>query len=173
MAESFQQRRKRQRPTRVNIVYEVETGGAILKKELPFVMGVLADLSGDGVAGLPEIAEREFAEITPENFDKVLRGMKPRLEYAVDNKLEPGSQDKIGVSLEFESFADFTPERIAEQVGPLRELLEKRKDLSNLKAKLAANRNLGKALQAALTDEEKMNRLRSELTAEGGDSGES
>ena len=97
MAESFQQRRKRQRPTRVNLVYEVETGGAMVKRELPFIMGVMSDLSGDGADDLPEIADRQFVEIKPDNFDKVLKGMKPRLTYAVDNKLDPDAEDKIGV----------------------------------------------------------------------------
>lgn len=174
MAESFQQRRKRQRPTRVNITYEVETGGAMLKRELPFIMGVMADLSGDGIDQLPEIADREFTEITPDNFDKVLKGMKPRLQYTVDNELEPDSEDKIGVELEFESFADFSPDRVAEQVDPLRQLLEKRRDLADLKSKLATNRQLNKALQSALGDDDKKARLKDELeTSEGDDDGSS
>ncbi len=172
MAESFQQRRKRQRPTRVNLVYEVETGGAMVKRELPFIMGVMSDLSGDGADDLPEIADRQFVEIKPDNFDKVLKGMKPRLTYAVDNKLEPDSGDKIGVELKFESFDDFSPERVAEQVDPLRKLMEKRRDLSDLKSKLATNRNLNKAIQAALGDEEAKTRLKSELEeSEGGEDG--
>ena len=167
MAESFQQRRKRQRPARVNITYDVETGGAILKRELPFIMGVMADLSGDGADELPDIADRQFTELTPDNFDKVLRGMKPRLQYAVDNKLEPDSQDKIGIELSFESFADFSPERIAEQVDPLKKLLDKRQDLADLKGKLATNRKLNKALQEALGDDDKKARLKDELEAAG------
>ena len=169
MAESFQHRRKRQRPTRVNITYDVETGGAMVKKELPFIMGVMSDLSGDGADDLPEIADRQFVEIKPDNFDKVLKGMKPRLTYAVDNKLDPDSGDKIGVELTFESFDDFSPEAIARQVEPLRQLLEKRQDLADLKGKLATNRNLNKAIQAALGDDDKKARLKGELEAEGGD----
>lgn len=169
MAESFQQRRKRQRPTRVNITYEVETGGAMLKRELPFIMGVMADLSGDGADDLPELADRQFVEIKPDNFDKVLKGMNARLQYSVDNKLEPDSEDKIGVELKFESFADFSPERVAEQVDPLRQLLEKRQDLADLKGKLATNRKLNKALQDALGDDEKMSQLKAELESSGGD----
>lgn len=169
MAESFQQRRKRQRPARVNITYEVETGGAMLKRELPFIMGVLADLSGDGAEDLDELPDREFAEITPDNFDKVLKGMKPRLAYAVDNVLDPDSEDRIGVELEFESFDDFAPEQVARQVEPLRKLLEKRQDLADLKGKLATNRKLNKALQQALGDEEAKAQLKSEIEASGGD----
>ncbi|MDX1394531.1 MAG: type VI secretion system contractile sheath small subunit [Gemmatimonadota bacterium] len=169
MAESFQHRRKRQRPTRVNITYDVETGGAMVKKELPFIMGVMSDLSGDGADDLPEIADRQFVEIKPENFDKVLKGMKPRLTYTVDNKLDPDAGDKIGVELNFEAFDDFSPEAVARQVEPLRKLLEKRQDLADLKGKLATNRDLNKAIQAALGDDEKKAQLKDELEAEGGD----
>jgi type VI secretion system protein ImpB len=172
MAESFQQRRKRQRPTRVNLVYEVETGGAMVKRELPFIMGVMSDLSGDGADDLPEVADRQFVEIKPDNFDKVLKGMKPRLTYAVDNKLEPDSEDKIGVELKFESFDDFSPERVSQQVDPLRKLMEKRQDLADLKAKLATNRNLNKAIQQALGDEDSKAQLKTELeSTEGGEDG--
>lgn len=167
--ESFQQRRKRQRPARVNITYEVETGGAMVKRELPFIMGVMADLSGDGIDDMPDVADREFVEITPDNFDKVLKGMNPRLQFAVDNKLDPDSEEKIGIELDFESFDDFSPERIAEQVEPLRKLLEKRKDLADLKGKLATNRKLNKMLQAALGDDEKKEMLKDELESAGDD----
>ncbi len=171
MAESFQQRRKRQRPTRVNLVYEVETGGAMVKRELPFIMGVMADLSGDGADSLPEVANRQFVEIKPDNFDKVLKGMKPKLTYTVDNKLEPDSQDKLGIELKFESFDDFSPERVAEQVEPLRKLLEKRRDLSDLNGKLATNRKLNKALQEALGDDASKAKLKAELDSMGGEDG--
>ena len=143
-----------------------------VKRELPFIMGVMSDLSGDGTDDLPDIADRQFVEIKPDNFDKVLKGMKPRLTYAVDNKLEPDSEDKIGVELKFESFDDFSPERVAEQVDPLRKLMEKRQDLADLKSKLATNRNLNKAIQAALGDDEAKAQLKSELEeSEGGEDG--
>jgi type VI secretion system protein ImpB len=171
MNDSFQQRRKRQRPARVNITYDVETGGAMVKKELPFVMGVLADLSGDGADQLPELADREFVEVRPDNFDKVLKGMKPKLQFAVDNKLEEGATDRIGVELEFAEFADFSPERVAGRVEPLKKLLDKRKDLADLKGKLATNRKLNKLLQHVLADEESKAKLRSELEGEGGEHG--
>jgi type VI secretion system protein ImpB len=153
----------------VNLVYEVETGGAMVKRELPFIMGVMSDLSGDGAEDLPDIADRQFVEIKPDNFDKVLKGMKPRLTYAVDNKLDPDSEDKIGVELKFESFEDFTPERVADQVEPLKKLMEKRQDLADLKGKLATNRDLNKAIQAALGDEASKEQLKSELESTEGD----
>jgi type VI secretion system protein ImpB len=170
MAESFQKRRSRQRPTRVNISYDVEVGDAIVKKELPFIVGVLADLAGDGE--LPEVREREFTEITPENFDKVLKASNPRLTYSVDNKLaDDGS--KLGVDLNFETFDDFSPENVARQVEPLKALLDKRQQLADFKARLATNYKLDQALQKVLASEEEKGRLKAELGEEGGEDGES
>lgn len=170
MAESFQKRRNRQRPTRVNISYDVEVGDAIVKKEIPFIMGVMADLSGDGASELPDMKDRKFVEIGPENFDKVLKSSNAKLAFSVDNKLTDAG-GKLGVSLKFESFEDFSPDKVAEQVGPLNELLEKRKQLTDLKGKLTTNYKLDQALQAALGNEENMKRLKSELDAQGGTDG--
>ena len=174
MAESFQKRRNRQRRTRVNISYDVEVGDAIVQRELPFIMGVLADLSGDGASDLKDLKERKFTEITPDNFDKVLKASNAKLTYSVDNRLSEGDDaGKLGVNLKFESFEDFSPERVAQQVEPLAELLEKRRQLADLRGKLAANYKLDQALQAALGDEEKMAQLKDEMSAEGDDDGES
>lgn len=171
MEGSFQKSRKRRRPTRVDIVYEVETGGAMVKRELPFIMGVMADLSGDGAENLPDLADRKFVEIKPDNFNKVLKGMKPKIAFTVDNKLEPDSEDKLGIELEFKEFEDFAPERVAERVEPLRKLLEKRQELASLKGKLATNRKLNKALQEALGDEDSKAKLKEELESMGGEDG--
>ena len=170
MAESFQKRRNRQRPTRVNISYDVEVGDAIVQKELPFIMGVLADLSGDGE--LPEVRDREFTEINPDNFNKVLKASNPRLTFSVDNKLSDDG-GKLGVDLNFESFEDFSPDRVANQVEPLKALLDKRKQLADFRAKLATNYKLDQALQKALGSDEEKDRLKAELETEGGDDGES
>jgi type VI secretion system protein ImpB len=157
----------------VNIAYDVETGGAMEKKEIPFVMGVLSDLSGDGVDDLPDVADRKFTEITADTFDKVLRGMSPRVKFAVDNELEADSEEKIGVELEFKEFADFSPERVARQVEPLRKLLERREDLVDLKGRLQTNRSFSKGfnktLQDALGDPDRKESLKSEVQDEGGD----
>lgn len=171
MAESFQKRRNRQRRTRVNIAYDVHTGNAIEKKELPFIMGVVADLAGDGADDLPDLVERKFVEIGPENFDKVLKAQGARLTYSVDNKLsEEGG--KLGVELHFDNFDDFTPDRVAQQVEPLRDLLEKRKKLADLRGKLASNYKLDKRLQDIIADDDARSKLKSEIDAEG-DDGES
>lgn len=173
MAKSFQHRRNRQRPSRVNISYDVETGGAMEKKEIPFVMGVMSDLSGDGLESLPDVADRKFTEISADTFDKVLKGMNPRLQFAVDNKLEEDSEEKFGVELNFKDFSDFSPEKVARQVEPLRQLLDRREDLLDLKGRLQTNRKFSKGfnqtLQDALGDPDQKKKLETEVEGEGGD----
>jgi type VI secretion system protein ImpB len=173
MAKSFQHRRIRQRPSRVNISYDVETGGAMEKKEIPFVMGVMSDLSGDGLEDLPEVADRKFTEVSADTFDKVLKGMNPRLQFAVDNKLEEDSDERIGVELDFKDFSDFSPEKVARQVEPLKKLLDRREDLLDLKGRLQTNRKFSKGfnktLQEALGDPDQKKKLESEVEGEGGD----
>ena len=172
MAESFQKRRIRQRPTRVNISYDVDTGDAIIQKELPFIMGVMADLSGDGAESLADLRDRKFIEIGPENFDKVLKSSNAALTFSVDNKLSGEEGGKLGVSLKFDKFDDFSPDAVANQVEPLKELLEKRKQLSDLRGKLASNFKLDQALQEALGDEEKMGQLKKDIAANEVEGGE-
>ncbi len=165
MAESVQKRLGRVRAPRVHISYDVEVGGAIEMKELPFVMGVLADLSGhqDEKARLKD---RKFTEVTPDNFDDVLARMSPKLTFKVDNKLS-GDDDagQIGVDLEFGSLDDFAPDRVAEQVGPLKKLLELRQQLADLRGSLQGNDKFEEILQETLSDEEKLNKLQEELAS--------
>src|ERR1700677_3578659 len=118
--ESLQKKIGRVRPPRVQISYEVETGGAIEKKELPFVVGVMADLSGqpDPSKPLAAVKNRGFVEIDRDNFDKVLAKMAPRLAFKVDNKLSD-DDTKIGVEIKFSSMEDFEPQNVVEQVEPL------------------------------------------------------
>ena len=111
--EGTQKKLERVRPPRVNISYDVETGGAVETKELPFLMGVLADLSGTPAEALPKLKDRKFVEVTPDNFDAVLKSMKPRVNFAVENKLQEGG-GKIGVDITFESLDDFSPEAVAQ-----------------------------------------------------------
>ncbi len=170
--ESTQKRLERVRPARVSISYEVETGGAIETKELPFVMGVFADFSGQPVDELAKMKDRKFVDVTKDNFDEVLASMKPHLAFTVDNKLsDDPSKAKLGVDLTFSSLDDFSPDAVAGQVGPLRELLELRAKLANLRGTLAGNEKLDEILQATLGDEAKMKQLREELGTEGGDNG--
>ena len=167
-----QKKLERVRPPRVNISYDVETGGAIETKELPFVMGVLADLSGHPTEALPRLKERKFVEVTPDNFDDVLAKMKPHLAFTVDNKLtDDPNAGKIAVDLTFKSLDDFSPDQVAQQVGPLRELLELRRKLADLRGQLQGNDKLDDALQAALNDADKMSKLRQEVGGQGGGNG--
>jgi type VI secretion system protein ImpB len=165
--EGTQKKLERVRPPRVNISYDVETGGAIEKKELPFVMGVLADLSGQPAEALPKLKERKFVEVTPDNFDAVLKSMKPRVQFAVENKLAPDANTKLAVDLTFESLDDFSPEAVARRVGPLKELLELRTKLADLRGSLQGNEKLDEILQQTLNDTEAMRKLESEVTPGG------
>jgi type VI secretion system protein ImpB len=167
MAESSQHTLGRVRPPRVNITYDVEVGGAIEKKELPFVMGVLGDFSGQPVEPLEKLKDRKFVEVTPDNFDQVLSSMKPHLAFTVDNKLSDEG-GKIAVDLCFESLEDFQPDRVAQQVEPIKKLLDLRSQLADLRGSLQGNEKLEEILQASVSDEEKLKQLESELEAMGG-----
>ena len=167
--ESTQKKLERVRPPRVQISYDVETGGAIEMKELPFVMGVLGDFSGQPVEPLAKLKERQFVEVTPDNFDDVLASMKPHLQFSVENKLsEDANAGKLGVDLNFRSLDDFSPEAVARQVKPLKELLDLRTKLADLRGTLQGNDKLEEILQATLGDEGKMKRLKDELGGPGG-----
>lgn len=162
MAQGTQKKLERVRPPRVSITYEVETGGAIEMKELPFVMGVLADLSGNPAQPLPRLKERKFVEVNPDNFDTVLKSAQPRVQFTSENKLRPDGS-KIAVELKFESLEDFSPDKVAEQVKPLRELLELRTKLADLRGRLQGNDKLEEILQETLNDAESMRKLRAEI----------
>jgi type VI secretion system protein ImpB len=139
--ESVQQKLSRVRPPRVHITYDVEIGGAIELKEIPFVVGVLGDFSGKPAEPLPRVKDRKFVEIDRDNFNQVLAGMKPRLAFNVKNKLAE-DDSKLGVELRFNSIDDFEPDQLAQQVEPMRRLVEARKKLSDLKSKMDGNEKL-------------------------------
>jgi type VI secretion system protein ImpB len=120
----------RNRAPRVQIEYDVELYGAKKKVQLPFVMGVMADLSGKPEEPLPQVSDRKFLEIDVDNFDDRLKAMKPRVAFQVPNKLT--GKDNLSVAITFESMDDFSPAAIARKVEPLRKLLEARTQLANL-----------------------------------------
>ena len=164
--ESTQQKLSRVRAPRVQITYDVEVGNAIELKELPFVMGVLGDLTGQPEKPLAALKDRKFVEINPDNFDSVLKGMAPHLKFAVANKLSnKENAGQVAVDLKFESFEDFSPAQVAAQVGPIKELLDLRTRLSNLRGSLQGNDQLDQALFDAVTKTEELNKLRSEIGA--------
>lgn len=164
--ESTQRKLSRVRPPRVQITYDVEVGDSIELKELPFVMGVLADLTGQPSEPLAPLKERKFTEITPDNFDAVLANLGPRLAFSAENALtDDPEKGQLQVDLRFESLDDFSPERIAQRVEPLRQLLELRTKLSDLQGSLQGNDNLDDALYAAVTNTDSRDKLRKELNA--------
>jgi type VI secretion system protein ImpB len=156
--ESTQHKLDRVRPPRVHITYDVEIGDAIELKELPFVVGVLADLSGKPDEALPRLRDRKFVDIDRDNFNDVLKGMKPRLAYKVENKLT-NDESKMGVELRFNNLDDFEPEQVVNQVEPLRKLLEVRKQLSDLLAKTDGNDKLNERLQEIISNTELLQKI--------------
>ena len=147
--ESGQKFIARNRAPRVQIEYDLETNGAMEKKSIPFVMGVLADLSGKSADELPEIEQRKALEIDMDNFDSRLKAMKPRVTFAVPNTLT--GQGQLSVDITFESMDDFSPAAVAKKIEPLAKLLEARTQLSNLvtymDGKAGAEKLITKALQ--------------------------
>lgn len=162
--ESVHQKLARVRKPRVHITYDVEVGGAIEQKELPFVVGVLADLSANPRDPLGRVKERKFVEIDRDNFNQVLAGTKPRLTFKVANRLsDDGSQ--LGVELEFKDMDDFGPEVVAQQVEPIRKLVEARQRLNELALKLNSSDKLEELLQGVVRNTEALK----ELSAAGAD----
>lgn len=149
--ESVQQKIARIRPPRVHITYDVEVGGALELKELPFVVGVLGDFAGKPAESLGPIKNRKFIEIDRDNFNQVLGGMKPRLAFNVENKLQDDGS-KIGVELNFSSIDDFEPDRVVQQVEPLKKLVDARRKLSDLMSKMDGNAKLEEMLNQVIQD---------------------
>jgi len=167
--QSAQHKLDRVRPPRVQITYDVEVGGAIEIKELPFVAGVLGDFTGQPEQPLPKLKDRKFVEVNPDNFDAVLEGMKPHLSFAVENKLsEDSNAPQLKVDLHFKSMEDFEPANVAKQVKPLKELLNLRTRLADLRGNLQGNDKLEELLLDAVGNTEKLEKLKGEIgTGEG------
>lgn len=167
--ESTQHKLDRVRAPRVQITYDVEVGGAIEIKELPFVVGVLGDFTGQPEQPLAKLKDRKFVEVNPDNFDTVLEGMKPHLNFAVENKLsEEPDAPNLKVDLHFKSMDDFEPENVARQVKPLKELLDLRTRLSDLRGSLQGNDKLEEALLDAVGNTDKLDKLKKEMAKEAG-----
>ncbi|MBK8915513.1 MAG: type VI secretion system contractile sheath small subunit [Phycisphaerales bacterium] len=162
MAESTQKKLDRVRKPRVQITYDVETEGGVVKKELPFVVGVLGDFSGHPTEKLPPLRDRKFVTIDRDNFDQVLASMKPGLKLKVENTLA-GDGSEMSVDLKFESMEDFEPGRVVEQVEPLRKLLEQRNKLRDLLSKADTSSKLEEKLEDILQNTEEMRKLAGEL----------
>jgi type VI secretion system protein ImpB len=165
MAESTQHVLSRVRPPRVQITYDVEIGGAIEKKQLPFIVGILADLSGQPSEPLPKVKDRKFVEIDRDNFDDVLEAAAPRLAIRVPNKLKPDANEMLNVELKFKSMDDFGPVAVVQQIEPLRKLFEARNRLRDLLTKLDGNDELDAILREVVASTEEQTKLRGELAA--------
>jgi type VI secretion system protein ImpB len=163
--ESIFKKKERVRPPRVHITYEVETLGAIEMKELPFVCGVLADLSGHPQEELPRLGQRKFVDVDRDKFDDVMAGMSPRLAIKVDNKLKDDGS-KLSLELNFKSMDDFRPEAVAQQVDPMRQLLEVRGKLKDLLSRTEGNDRLEEMLDNIIGDTSVRGRLQSALGSE-------
>jgi len=162
MPDSIHDKLRKVRKPRVHISYDVETEGAVEVKELPFVVGVLGDFSGDPTEELKPLKERKFVQIDRENFDQVMRRMSPGLKLRVQNTLK-GDGSEMPVDLKFNSMEDFEPGRLVEQVEPLRLLMESRNKLRDLMTKADGSEKLENLLESILKDSEQMDGLRKEL----------
>jgi len=159
--ESLQKKISRVRPPRVHITYDVETNGSIEKRDIPFVMGVMADVSGQPEQPLPPLKDRKFVEIDKDTFDKVLGQINPRLAYKVDNRLSE-DDTRLGIELRFNTMADFEPAAVVKQIPALRRLLELRSALHNLRSSLIGNDRLESVLQEILKSHDAMQRIGAE-----------
>lgn len=168
--ESTQQKLSRVRPPRVHITYDVQIGDAIEKKDLPFVVGVLGDFAGQPDEPPKRLKERSLIEVDRDNFDQVLAGMKPRLAYRVENTLT-GDDTKINVELRFNSLADFEPDNVAQQIEPLRQLIEARRRLSDLLSRMDGNDRLEELLREVIQNTGQQQQL-SQALGLGAPSGE-
>ncbi|WP_303721777.1 type VI secretion system contractile sheath small subunit [Malonomonas rubra] len=164
--ESLQHKIDRVRAPRVQITYDVEIGDAIEMKEIPFVVGVLGDFSGKPDEPLPKLKDRKLVEIDRDNFNNVLAGIKPRLAFKVDNKLTD-EDTQIPVELRFKALDDFHPEQVANQVDPLRKLVETRTKLSELLSKLDGNDKLDELLQEVIHNSDALKKLGEETGDKG------
>ena len=152
----------RVRKPRVHISYEVETEGAQIERELPFVMGIMGDFAGDPSEPLKPLAERKFVQIDRDNFNDVMARIQPGLNIKVDNTLA-GDGSQMAVNLKFNSLDDFDPAKVAEQVPALKAMLETRAKLRDLMSKVDRSDELEGLLEQVLQDKDKLDKLSSEL----------
>ncbi len=165
MAESLQHKLDRVRRPRVQLTYDVETGGAMEKKELPLVVGVMADLSGQPKKSLRPLKERKFVSIDRDNFNDVLARSTPRLAMKVQNRLTD-EDTKLAVELNFKSIDDFEPANVASQIAPLQELLDLRQKLTELLSKMEGNDKLEQLLSQVVANTDQAQALAKDLNVD-------
>ncbi|WDE03289.1 type VI secretion system contractile sheath small subunit [Thalassomonas viridans] len=158
---------KKVRKPRVHITYDVETEGAVVKKELPFVIGVTGDFSGHNTQDLKPLKDRRFVQIDRDNFDDILKRMNPTLNIAVDNTLVEDEDSQLKVALSFNSLQDFEPAAIVNQVEPLKKLMETRNKLRDLMTKVDRSEDLENILEDVLSNTKSLDQLADELDLKG------
>lgn len=162
MSDSIHNKLKRVRKPRVHITYDVETNGAEVVKELPFVAGVMGDYSGDNTEGKKSLKDRKFIQIDRDNFNQVMGKINPKLDLQVENTLA-GDGNTMAVDLDFNSMDDFTPENIVDQVKPLKELLEARNKLRDLLSKADRSEELEDVLESILKNTDEITKVSQDL----------
>jgi type VI secretion system protein ImpB len=169
MAKSSQQHKlDRVRKPRVHITYDVEIGDAVVKKELPFVMGVMGDFSGNPTKTPDPLTKRKFVEIDRDNFNDVMKKINPELNIRVQNTLQ-GDDSEMGVQLKFESMDDFDPAKIVEQVPALKTLLDSRDQLRDLLTQMDTSEDLESLMEQVLSDTAKVQEAAGEMGVDSND----
>ncbi|MFL2656527.1 MAG: type VI secretion system contractile sheath small subunit [Burkholderiaceae bacterium] len=163
MADSLQKWVGRNRPPRVQITYDVEIGDAIEKKELPFVVGLMSDLSGDPAEPLPKLRDRRFVEIDRDNFNEVMEKITPRLDLKVSDVMK--GEGDLKIVLDFKEFGDFHPEAIVKKIPRLAKLLEARQNLRDLLSKLDGNDELNDLLSDVVGKNKELKEVKAEVDA--------
>ncbi|OUS09633.1 type VI secretion system-associated protein [Gammaproteobacteria bacterium 53_120_T64] len=162
MADSIHDKLKRVRKPRVHITYDVETNGAEEKKELPFVMGVMGDYSGDNSDNKKPLKERKFVNIDRDNFNEAMGKVNPTLNMKVENTLN-ADDSELSVNLEFNSLGDFDPAKVVNQVEPLKQLMEARNKLKDLLSKADRSDELEALLEEVLQNTDKIASISAEI----------
>lgn len=170
MSNSIHDKLKRVRKPRVHITYDLETSGGSVEKELPFVMGVMGDYSGDNTAAKKALKDRKFSQIDRDNFNDLMGNVNPQLDLKVENTLE--GEGDMGVNLDFKSMEDFEPHKLVEQVEPLKKLLETRNKLRDLLTKADRSEELENVLEEVLSNTDALANLSKELGVDGEGDGE-
>lgn len=168
MSDSIHDKLKRVRKPRVHITYDLETNGSLVEKEIPFVMGVMGDYSGDNTEGKKSLKDRKFSQIDRDNFNDVLGKINPQLRMKVENTLESDGSE-VSVNLDFKSMEDFEPHKIVEQIAPLKQLMDTRNKLRDLLTKADRSEDLETLLEQILSNNSALSSLSSELGTDGSD----
>lgn len=162
MSDSIHDKLKRVRKPRVHITYDVETNGTLVEKEIPFVMGVMGDYSGDNIEGKKSLKDRKFSQIDRDNFNEVMSKVNPQLKLKVENLLEEDGSE-LSVNLDFKTMEDFEPHRLVEQIEPLKKLMDTRNKLRDLLTKADRSEDLENLLESVLSNTQSLSSLSGEL----------